>query len=267
LSGDRELDALAGLKLGLDEGTNGVDGEEHEEGENETVEEVEAGVSQLITNGFDGHIGDGSRVKVDELGDTTGLVPLLGRVDDSVLKQMFSHWNGEHMNNEFETNLEAVDELSEGDITTVTKYAQSLELVGVSTILELDTDKVPLVRRGTGTDFDSDGRSVIGQTLKLRIVLRNLSHVEERDHGLIRGFNEQDLQGVRIEGNALQSGEDGVHGGTTSDCEEELETRKFFRGASHVLLPIPPMSLSEKTLSSCQLTNSRAWLTKVGGRR
>lgn len=59
MGSDRELDALASLELGLDEGADGVEGEEHEDCEDETVEEVEAGMSQLFTDGFDGHIGDG----------------------------------------------------------------------------------------------------------------------------------------------------------------------------------------------------------------
>ena len=258
MSGDRKLDALASLELGLDEGADGVDGEEHEESEDETVEEVEAGVSQLITNGFDAHISDGGRVQVNEPATSTGLVPLVGRIDNGVLKRMFSYGNGKDVSSELETNLEAVDELGEGDITAVTEDAQSLKVFGVSTVLEFNTDKVPLVRCGSGADLDGEGRSVIGQTLKLGVMLGDLSHVEERDDRLVRGLDEQDLEGVRIEGDALQSGEDGVHGGATSDYEDELETRQDIQDVSHILLPIPFMSASEKTLSSCQLTNSRA---------
>lgn len=66
---------------------------------------------------------------------------------------------------------------------------QSLEL-GVGTVLELDADEVPLVRSGTGTDFDGEGGSVIRQTLELGVVLHDLSHVEERDHGLVRSLDE-----------------------------------------------------------------------------
>ena len=90
LNSDRELDAPACLDLGLDEGTDGVDGEEHGEGEDETEEEVEAGVSQFITDGLEAHLGDGSRLlegggQTVPVG-TTGLVPLFSRVNDGVLK-------------------------------------------------------------------------------------------------------------------------------------------------------------------------------------
>jgi len=90
LSSDRELNAPAGLDLGLDEGTDGVDGEEHDKGEDETEEEVEAGVSQLGTDGLDAHLGDGSRLlegsNLTVLVVTTDLAPFVSRVDDGVLK-------------------------------------------------------------------------------------------------------------------------------------------------------------------------------------
>ena len=92
-------------------------------------------------------------------------------------------------------------------------------------------------------------------------MLCDFGHVEERDHGLVGGLDEQDLEGVLIEGNALQSGEDGVHCGATSDYEgKNKKTVKYVESVGHVLLPIPLMSESEKTLFSCQLTKSRAWL-------
>ena len=90
MSSDRELDALAGLDLGPDEGPNGVDGEEHHDSEDEAEEKVEAGVSQLSTDGLDAHIGDGSQLL--EATDRTvfaaiaGLGPFTGRIDDGVLK-------------------------------------------------------------------------------------------------------------------------------------------------------------------------------------
>jgi hypothetical protein len=86
LGSDRELNALAGLELGLDEGADGVDGEEHEDSENETVEEVEAGVSQLFADGLDVHLGEGNRVEGSILVGTTDLAPFAGRANDGVLK-------------------------------------------------------------------------------------------------------------------------------------------------------------------------------------
>ena len=48
------------------------------------------------------------------------------------------------------------------------------------------------------------------------MVFRGLGHAEERDDGLIAGIDERGLEGVPVEGDALQSG-DGVYGGATSD--------------------------------------------------
>ena len=90
MDSDRELDALAGLNPGLNEGADGVDGEEHDDGEDETKEEVEAGMSQLSTDGFDANLRDGSRlIEGSDLAVpvvTTDLAPFVRRVDDGVLK-------------------------------------------------------------------------------------------------------------------------------------------------------------------------------------
>jgi len=90
LGSDRELDALASLDPGLDEGANGVNGEEHDDGEDETEEEVEAGVSQLGTDGLDAHLGDSNRLLEGSdlvvLVVTADLAPFVRRVDDGVLE-------------------------------------------------------------------------------------------------------------------------------------------------------------------------------------
>ena len=39
----------------------------------------------------------------------------------------------------------------------MTEYVQGLKVIGGGTVPELDTDKVPLVWSGTGTDLDGDG--------------------------------------------------------------------------------------------------------------
>ena len=65
MSSDLELNALAGLDPGFDGDTDGVDGEEHDDGENETEEVVQAGVSQLGTDGLGTHIWDGSSLIED----------------------------------------------------------------------------------------------------------------------------------------------------------------------------------------------------------
>ena len=89
LGGDRELNTLTGLDLGLDEGPDGINGEEHEDGEGEPEKEVEAGVGQLGTDGLDVHLGDGSRAL--DPGEpvpvsTTDLIPIVGRANDGVLE-------------------------------------------------------------------------------------------------------------------------------------------------------------------------------------
>jgi len=61
----------------------------------------------------------------------------------------------------------------------VTEHVQSLKVIGLSTVSELDADEVPVFRGGTSTDFNGDGRSVIRQTLELRVGFRDLGHVEE----------------------------------------------------------------------------------------
>jgi hypothetical protein len=108
----------------------------------------------------------------------------------------------------------------------VAEHAQSLEVIAVGAVSELDADEVPLVGSGTSTDLNGEGRSVVGQTGKLRVVLRDLGHVEERDEGLVGSLDEQDLEGVAVEGDALQSGEDGVRGGTTSNYEVNQDPAK-----------------------------------------
>ena len=83
------MNTLAGLDLGLDKGADSVNGEEHEDREEETGKEVEAGASQLGTDGLDAHLGDGSRTH--DAGElvlvaTTDLTPFAGRIDDRVLE-------------------------------------------------------------------------------------------------------------------------------------------------------------------------------------
>lgn len=99
LSSDWELDALAGLDPGLDEGTDGVEREEHHNGEDETEEEVEAGVSDLSTESLDTHVRNSGLVSegidLAELVVTADLAPLGRRVDNGVLKvkMRLIRWN------------------------------------------------------------------------------------------------------------------------------------------------------------------------------
>ena len=89
LSGDGQLNTLAGLDLGLDEGPDSASGEEHEDGKDETEKKVEARVGQLGTDGLDAHLGNGSQAL--DPGEpvpvsTTDLIPIVGRANDGVLE-------------------------------------------------------------------------------------------------------------------------------------------------------------------------------------
>ena len=77
------------------------------------------------------------------------------------------------------TNLEAVDELGKGDIVLVTEHVQSLKVIGLSTVPELDADEVPVFRGGAGTDFNGESRSIVGHTLEFGMLLHDIGHVEE----------------------------------------------------------------------------------------
>jgi len=79
-----------GLDPGLDGGTDGVDGEERDDGKGKTKEEVGAGVSQIDAGVLDTHLRDGSRLPEGNdlmvLVVTTDAAPFVRRVDDGVLK-------------------------------------------------------------------------------------------------------------------------------------------------------------------------------------
>ena len=94
-------------------------------------------------------------------------------------KQIRNQYNWSLGNRNPRTNLEAVDELGQRNIATVTERGQSLEVIGIGTVPELDPDEVPVVRSRTGTEFDGDGRSVIRHTLEFRMGLHDIGHVEE----------------------------------------------------------------------------------------
>jgi len=96
----------------------------------------------------------------------------------------------------------------------------------VGTVPELDTDKVSLLWSGTSTDLNSNGGSVIGQTLEL---------------GAARGEN-------------------GVLGGVASDYGGRSGNRRDCGPARHVPLPIPFVLESERVSFSCQSAELWTWL-------
>lgn len=58
---------------------------------------------------------------------------------------------------------------------------------------------------------------ILTHALELGVVLGDLGHVEERDEWLIGGSDQQELQGVVVERDALESGEDRMQSGSASD--------------------------------------------------
>ena len=166
--------------------SDSVSGEEHGDSKDETEKKVKAGVGQLGTDGLDVYLRDGNQtldaskpVPVS----TTGLIPIVGRANDRMLE---ANSKLVHLSTICPlgdgnpgTNLKAIDELSERNVATVTERRQSLEVVGIGTVPELDPDEVPIVWSQTGTEFDGDGGSVIGHTLEFRMSLHDVGHVEE----------------------------------------------------------------------------------------
>jgi len=126
---------------------------------------------------------DASANSVVSVAAVADLVPFVGRVDYSA--------------------LESVDELGEGDITTVSEHVDGLEVVVLGAVLELDADKVSDVRRRAADELDDQSRSVFGQSGHVGVVAGDLGHPEQRDEGLIGGSDQKELERVMIEGDAL----------------------------------------------------------------
>ena len=151
MNGDQELNPPAGPDPGLDKGPKGVNREEHKDGEDKAEKEVEAGVGQLGTDGLDAHLGmeAGSSIPA-ELHLLPPQILSHSRVEPMTefWKQTRNQHNLSPGNRDPGTNLEAVDELGKRNIATVTERGQSLKVVGIGTVPDLDAGEVMLSRAG-----------------------------------------------------------------------------------------------------------------------
>ena len=141
--------------------------------------------------------------------------------------------------------LETVDELSEGDILVVVEDVDGLE-GAVGTVAEPEPQELTSIRRGSAAKLDSESRAEVGYREvrelvsyrstgqehrvlltnggELGVLLDNTGLVEEGDEGLVGGLDEHELEGVIVEGNALESLEDGAQSGSASNCIEKNES-------------------------------------------
>ena len=87
----------------------------------------------------------------------TDLTSLTGGIVGGVLEEMQNRHNWSLGSRDPGPNLKVVYELGESNIATATEHSQSVEVVGVDTILELDVDEAPVVwsRSGMGLDGES----------------------------------------------------------------------------------------------------------------
>lgn len=77
--------------------------------------------------------------------------------------------------------------------------------------------------------------------------LDDTSLMEERDEGLIGSLDHHELERVAIESNSLEGRKNSVQESASSNLNKTSDPDQFFVCVSHVLLPIPTMSLSLKT--------------------
>lgn len=118
--------------------------------------------------------------------------------------------------------LETVDELSEGDILVVVEDVDGLE-GAVGTVAEPEPQELTSIRRGSAAKLDSESRAEVGNGGELGVLLDNTGLVEEGDEGLVGGLDEHELEGVIVEGNALESLEDGAQSGSASNVADAVD--------------------------------------------
>jgi len=85
----------------------------------------------------------------------------------------------------------------------VAESVVGLEVV-VGAVLELDPQEVTVLRRGSAADLKSDGRSVVGDASKSGVLLDELEQVEEGNEGVVGGLDQQELQRVTVESDAIE---------------------------------------------------------------
>jgi len=118
--------------------------------------------------------------------------------------------------------LSTVDELSQRDICVVTEDVDVLEAVR-GTVLEFDAEEVAEIGGRSTAQLNSNGRCVVGEAAEFRVVLGDAGLVEERNEWLVASFDQQELQGVAVESDALKRCEDGVHESATSNVTDTAD--------------------------------------------
>lgn len=69
----------------------------------------------------------------------------------------------------------------------VAKDVESLEVLILGSVLELDADKVTDIWGRAGDELDDQSGSILWHSRNVGVVLADLSHAEERDEGLVGG--------------------------------------------------------------------------------
>ena len=60
--------------------------------------------------------------------------------------------------------------------------------------------------------------TTLTDSLELGVLVDHVGLVEQRDERLVRGLDEHELERIAIESDALESADDSIEGGTTSNC-------------------------------------------------
>jgi hypothetical protein len=132
-----------------------------------------------------------------------------------------------------ETNLNPVHEFGERDVSLLSEDIKSLVIIAGS-VLKPEAEEVTVFRRSTSPELNSEERRVVGfnrceqvhpdtnkhaltNSGKLRVLVGNIKHMEERDEGLVRSCDKEHLKRVIVHGDTLQSAHNGMENGTTSD--------------------------------------------------
>ena len=63
---------------------------------------------------------------------------------------------------------------------------------------------------------------------ELGVVVDDAGHMEKRNEWLVGGLDQQELEGVTIEGDAFEGGDDTVHDCATSDCGRDIRNDGYF---------------------------------------
>ena len=170
LSGHRELNTLAGLDLGLDEGPDGVNGESMKMARMKPKRGLKVGWANsapmvlMLVSGMEARP---SMLASLYLFPPQTLSHLQVELMTELWKQIRNQYNwSPGGNRDPGTNLEAVDELGKMNIAMVTERGQGLKVASISAIPELDPDEVPIVQSRTGVDSDGNSGSVTWNTLE-----------------------------------------------------------------------------------------------------